>query len=154
MWPGHHQGRAELAARDVEHAAGGAVAVWAEAGVVGVLVRRPKHIVWRSKPGDGNKLLVILRHYLVFLLPVCCHVVVTGLLLEDQGQGLTEVPVEDVQCLILLYSWMEEAAVSSPDGVTLGRGPEVQLPLTAVRDHLRHVPHVLTAGHCLPLLRH
>ena len=55
MWPGHHEGRAELAARDVEHAAGRAVAVWAEAGVVGVLVRRPKHIVWRSKPGDGNK---------------------------------------------------------------------------------------------------
>ena len=79
---------------------------------------------------------------------------VTCFLLEHQGQGLTEVPVEDMQCLILLYSWMEEAAVSSPDGITLGRGPEVQLALTAVGYHLRHVPHVLTAGHRLPLLGH
>ena len=51
MWPGHHQRRPKLAARDVEHAAGGAVTVGTETGIVWILFRGPEHIVWWGKPG-------------------------------------------------------------------------------------------------------
>ena len=152
MRPGHHQRRSELAARDVKHAAGGAVTIRTETGVVGILIRCPEHIVWRSKPGNIRSSSSDMSMAGLLITPVSCHVVMTTLLLEHQGQGLAQVPIKDVQGLILLDSWMEEAAVSSPDSVTLSRGPEVELALAAVGDHLGHVPHVLVAGHRLPLL--